>query len=565
MINYHLTKGDSLKTIRLEVDEGLTDISSNSWTCEAVIQDSDGNEVLRKLAGKELNNPLKNTAFTVSFSAEEIDELEPGKYSIHFLVQNSADGFQTIITRTMKLLDRKGHISSSVSTVSKAFGENPLAIRDGFGIPKGNRCCTPEPLSISDEYIKSLIHEYFKLSGVVTKAELNAYLKNAGSTLKSALTATKDVGGITIGKAYAKGTSLETILRDLISPAAAQVPSFTEPSLSVSANKTSFDKGAAETLVITANFNRGKINPAYGTSGFRAGEAISYSLNGGAAQPSNVFEIDASTLTDNTTFIVKVIYGEGEQPKDSFGEAYDSPLPSGELTASVNITIIKPAVQNPSLTNPSATISANKTLFEAGSDETLVITANFNRGKINPAYGTSGLRSGEATGYKLNNGSSQPSNTFELPVSTLTETTFKVTVEYGAGEQPKNNLGEDYSSALPAGSLESNTISIELVPAMWANTTTIEQVDKLGVLSRSVGTYTFDFPPQLETAPEIFDVPADWEITAVETWNPLTQSWASVRGDFDVSDVDHNGIAYKRYRDNRECDAGARQIKITWR
>ena len=62
----------------------------------------------------------------------------------------------------------------------------------------------------------------------------------------------------------------------------------------------------------------------------------------------------------------------------------------------------------PKFTNPSATLTATGSkLLECGATQNTTFTVNFNRGTISPAYGTSGYRSGAATGYALNGGTVQ--------------------------------------------------------------------------------------------------------------------------------------------------------------
>jgi hypothetical protein len=80
---------------------------------------------------------------------------------------------------------------------------------------------------------------------------------------------------------------------------------------------------------MTVTFNRGSISPAYGTSGYRAGSAEDYSLNGGTAQSSNTF----SVVVDETqkTYQAVVSYAAGEQPKDSTGGDYSTPLAAGSV------------------------------------------------------------------------------------------------------------------------------------------------------------------------------------------------------------------------------------------
>lgn len=226
-------------------------------------------------------------------------------------------------------------------------------------------------------------------------------------------------------------------------------------------------------------------------------------------------------------------------------------------------------VKYPTLTAPSATIAATgDKLLEKGAILNTTVTVSFNRGSINPAYGTSGKRAGEATGYSLNGGASQTSNTFSAEISE-SNANLKARVDYAAGEQPKDSTGKNYNNPLPAGSVESNTINYEFVNAMYANVNSISALSKLSFISMSVKQREMAFPAQTPENPEMFDVPEDWTITAVEVLNTLSNQWENAAGEFDISNTTHNDAAgnpvnYKRYTDNRGYAAGARKIRIKW-
>lgn len=226
-------------------------------------------------------------------------------------------------------------------------------------------------------------------------------------------------------------------------------------------------------------------------------------------------------------------------------------------------------VENPSFTNPSAAISvAGGTLLESGSSVEKTFTVDFNRGTISPAYGTSGKRAGEATGYSLNGGTEQQSNTFTKTVNASNKT-FQTSVSYAEGPQPKNSAGQNYSTPLPAGSVNSNTVTFEFVDAIWANTANIATVAKLSLVSKSSKSKEFAFPNQTVSDPERFDIPASWTVTAVLVYNELNGQWADCSSEFTITDTTHddaagNSVAYKRYTDNRSYSAGPRRVKVQW-
>lgn len=223
----------------------------------------------------------------------------------------------------------------------------------------------------------------------------------------------------------------------------------------------------------------------------------------------------------------------------------------------------------PTLTDPSATISSSiAKLLEVGSSVNAVLTVTFNRGSINPAYGTSGKRSGAATGYKMNGGAQQSGNTFNVVVNE-TYDTFTANVSYEAGEQPKDSTGANYSTPLPAGNVNSSPFTYEFVHALWSNTANISTIAKNDLVSASTKTFTFNFPAATVANPEVFDVPAEWTVTAVEIKNDLTGAWEDGSATFTKSNTTHNDAAgvssdYKRYTCNLPYNMAARPIRIKW-
>lgn len=226
-------------------------------------------------------------------------------------------------------------------------------------------------------------------------------------------------------------------------------------------------------------------------------------------------------------------------------------------------------VAYPTLTNPSASMSApGSKVLETGSTANVTMTVEFNRGSISPAYGTSGCRAGNATGYAMNGGTAQMENTFAVTVS-ASQKTYQATVTYSAGEQPKDSTGANYDSPLPAGSVNTNTISYEFVDALWANTASIDTIAKLNLVSKSAKQKDFVFPAQTIANPEVFDVPASWTVTAVQVKNDLSGQYEDALAQFTVTDTTHddaagNSVAYKRYTFNLGYPTGSRTVRLKW-
>lgn len=175
---------------------------------------------------------------------------------------------------------------------------------------------------------------------------------SGGGSLTKAITAAIDVGGIDSGTSYAIGTDIEDILSDLLEPTL--YPTLTAPSASITyGSSTYYAVGATvSSMTATLTLNRGSISPAYGTSGYRSGAATNYAISTSGADTeysdsstsSGSFTVSSLTRATKGTIVVTgtVSYAEGEQPKDSKGNDYSTPLASGSVSASKTLTFIQP-------------------------------------------------------------------------------------------------------------------------------------------------------------------------------------------------------------------------------
>lgn len=226
-------------------------------------------------------------------------------------------------------------------------------------------------------------------------------------------------------------------------------------------------------------------------------------------------------------------------------------------------------VAYPTLTNPSASLSATGAkLLETGATLNTTFTLTLNRGSINPQYtAESPYRSGVATSYTFD-GETTTTNTFAKTI-TSAKTSYQGSIAYEAGVQPKDSTGKDYNSPLPAGSVNSNTVSYEFVDPIYANTSNIATVAKLALVSKSAKQKEFSFPAQTVANPEQFHISASWTITAIESLNPMSGKWEDCSSEFTQGTTTHpdaagNDVSYKTYTDNRGYNAGARSVRIKW-
>lgn len=121
-------------------------------------------------------------------------------------------------------------------------------------------------------------------------------------------------------------------------------PTLTAPSLSIElSTETPLIIGRLSKIQGALKFDRGLINPAYGTSGYRAGLPTSFSIADELIETTATtcnfdFSIIPTTLENIVNYSVN--YRGGEQPLNSIGQPIDSPLPAGTLGGSTSIAAV---------------------------------------------------------------------------------------------------------------------------------------------------------------------------------------------------------------------------------
>lgn len=265
-----------------------------------------------------------------------------------------------------------------------------------------------------------------------------------------------------------------------------------------------------------------------------------------------------SSVLTNEMIVTKAVGGV------STGKHYDA----GVSLETIIRDMLSPVLY-PTLTNPSATLTVlGTTLLEHGTVISKTFTCTFSQGSINPAYGTSGKRSGPAGTYSLNGGTPQTGNTFTETVSESNKT-FRVNVTYAEGPQPKDSAGNNYSTPLPAGDVDSNDITYDFTYAIWSNASDSTSIDKMDLVKQSDKQRVINFGACDEAHPEVFDIPTAWGLTAIKVKNDLTGTWDDCTEDFTPSSVTHKDAAdvdvnYTRYTCNLGYDMGPRDIRVEW-
>lgn len=227
---------------------------------------------------------------------------------------------------------------------------------------------------------------------------------SGGGSLEKAITAAIDVGGIEAGDEFAVGTSYDDMWDALLNPTL--YPTFTEPSASLTYSANTYYEVGTSIAATTAtiSLNRGEITPAYGTSGYRSGSATDYAIatsgadteysdSSASSASSESFALPALTRASKGTIVLTatISYAAGEQPKDSKGGDYQSPLPAGSVTASKTINFIQPYYYGKSATptvsdftelTKNVTAKGNKTFSFTTDNEHMVFAYDSSYGNL---------------------------------------------------------------------------------------------------------------------------------------------------------------------------------------
>ena len=205
-----------------------------------------------------------------------------------------------------------------------------------------------------------------------------------GETTK-VITAAIEVGGIDSGTSYPIGTPIENILSDMLEPTL--YPTLTAPSASLTYGASTYYAvgSSVSAMSATVALNRGSINPAYGTSGYRSGAATGYSIATSGADTefsdsnaSGTFSVSALTRSTKGNIVVTgtASYAAGEQPKDSKGGDYSTPLAAGSVTASKTLQFILPYYYGASNTSSVSSFTGLSSSVTAKGQKTFNYTTN---------------------------------------------------------------------------------------------------------------------------------------------------------------------------------------------
>ena len=200
-------------------------------------------------------------------------------------------------------------------------------------------------LDLNNYYDKSDIDAELDKKLDKSAAEATYYNKteidDQGHFENDAPNAQVSVGNLAAGTKLA-GLSLKTILKMMVY-GERSYPELTAPSFGYTLNGANFGMyGAAYILSGTLTFDRGLINPAYGTSGKRAGLPYRYDVGGNQIDSElteQPFSYAYTILGPGENEVkIDVYYAQGEQPLDSIGAPYGAPYPAGSMEKTITVT-----------------------------------------------------------------------------------------------------------------------------------------------------------------------------------------------------------------------------------
>lgn len=233
---------------------------------------------------------------------------------------------------------------------------------------------------------------------------------------------------------------------------------------------------------------------------------------------------------------------------------------------------------NPTLTNPSSTFTLSQAGFREINETTaLNFSSTFNQGSINPQYtSASNKRSGLPNTYNYTGTgvSSNPSTSLSDSETVASYTVlagaqnWTGSVSFDAGVQPKDSVGGDFDSPLPAGTTAAITRTITGVYPVFATTSS------LGVMTKqSLQAMTTNITVDVVTesggggAKQTVDIPDAWaSITGLQQFNTLSGTFDTISlSTFTQSAVTQTvqglSVPYTRFTHNGST-IGARKLRF---
>jgi|TARA_B110000908_G_scaffold69162_1_gene83480 hypothetical protein len=326
-------------------------------------------------------------------------------------------------------------------------------------------------------------------------------------------------------------------------------------------------------------------------AGPKTGSSIPLNLDAavGADSTVNLTEGTGITLTQTSATEITIdstggggTYSNPTPTPLNFPSDDDPNIPAGSTFVSQSLTEMMDQMLYPelfpTLTNPSNTFSLSPSGLREIAEviTTVTLTSGFSKGSINPAYTTTGFRSGDPNQYNYGG-----SGVVDIPSTSLNNTTtatnyvvilgnqsWTSAVQYDAGPQPLSSKGNNFNSPLSAGTTGTITRSITGVYPPFATSVSLGTLTK-----QSLQTMTSLIQVSLVTeaggagVKQKVDIPnAFSSITGLQQFNTLSNTWDAINlATFTTSAVTQTiqgqTVNYTRYTHNGST-IGARQLRF---
>ena len=154
------------------------------------------------------------------------------------------------------------------------------------------------------------------------------------------ITSDVNVGGVSVGDVIFAGTNIQEALVRLLTKT--YNPTFVNPSFKITNNAGIREIGETISFTLTGTYNPGAINIKDGNGvetkqNNRAGAVTNYTMNG-TTSASSTRTVNGYVVQANNSFAGYVDHAEGPQPRNSKGQNFDAPYPSGRINASTSFT-----------------------------------------------------------------------------------------------------------------------------------------------------------------------------------------------------------------------------------
>lgn len=262
----------------------------------------------------------------------------------------------------------------------------------------------------------------------------------------------------------------------------------------------------------------------------------------------------SSNIEDKTLAMPNAVGGiaKGTKLEALEGKSYDA----------IFDDLLFPTV-NPTFTAPSATIKFNgySNVQEVGAVAPTAsnFTTGYNAGQIT----LNGVKQADRGGTHDTANSfiyygGDASNT-TLPTTVVEgNTSYKYRAAYNEGPQPKDNKGNDYSSPLTKGTVDSSAVTVNGTYPWFASTATAGELTKQSLISwnstagsmTAGGTTGFEIQPHTTAAPQMFKLPR--KASSLQMYSTVSKSfetvalsdWNEESASEKINNIDHTYYTY---------------------